>query len=114
MADRELRLGSRPLLSATRLVRSDEVPVDHVSIGAEPVAILDELAALDRPDLDPAAALMVGRGNLHRRHHATQAEALDGLHTLLHVLAGRFCAALGLDRIANGLGMDRRGHDAAI
>ena len=76
MADSESRLGSRPLLSATRhfaLVRSDEVLVDHVAIGAEPVAVLDELAALDRETCTQPPPSWSAGGDLHRRHHARPA-----------------------------------------
>src|SRR5262245_6756693 len=96
------------------LVRGHEMLVDHVAVGPEPVAVLDEFTALDCPNLYPTAALMIGLSNLHRRDHAAQREALDRLHALLHVLAYRLGTALGLDCVSCCLRVDRRDHDAAI
>src|SRR5262245_56900403 len=80
------KLGGRRGGSVAVLVGRREMLVDHVAVGLEPVAVLDELATLDRPHLHPTATLVVGLGNLHRRNHAAQREAIDRLHALLHVL----------------------------
>ena len=88
--------------------------LDHVAVGLEPVAVLDELAALDGPDLHPAAALVVLGRDLHGRHHAAEREVLDRLHALLHVLAGWAGAALGLDGVADRLDVQGGDHHAAI
>src|SRR5262245_1595148 len=71
-----------PELAAAN-VRDDQAPTtasvdgcqmlhDDVAIGLEPFAILDELAALDGPHLHPAAAFMVLRRHLERRHHTAE------------------------------------------
>src|SRR5262245_62735743 len=84
------------------LLRRREVLVDHVAVGLEPLGGLDELAALDRPHLHPAAALMIERRQLHRRHHATERKALDRLHAVLDVDRVRPRPALGLDGVTRG------------
>src|SRR5947199_7118349 len=81
---------------------------DDLRIAAEPLRLLDELAALDLEDLDKSAAFMVRRGNLERRHQTAEAEILDRLEALLHILAGRLLAAVGLDRVADRLDMEGR------
>src|SRR5262245_43882817 len=73
-----------------------EVLLDQGAIALEPVLDLHELAALYRPDLDPAAAFVVGRRDLERRHDAAQGEALDRLHALLHLFRVGLGAVLGL------------------
>ena len=50
-----LSLVGKPLASIDRR----EMLFDHVTIGLEPVTVLDELAALHRPDLYPTTALMI-------------------------------------------------------
>src|SRR6478735_1789088 len=91
-----------------------EMLLDRRAIALEPVLGPDQLAALDGPDLHPAATLVVGRRELHRRQQAAQREALDLLHALLDVLAVRLGAALGLDGVAQRLDLNRRRHDAAV
>src|SRR5438309_364206 len=81
---------------------------DDFRIAAEPLGLLDELAALDLEDLDEPAALMVRRSDLEGRHQATEAEIIDRLEALLHILTGRRLPAIRLDRIANGLDMEGR------
>ena len=88
--------------------------LDHVAVGLEPLAVLDELAALDGPHLHPAAALVVLARHLHGRHHAAEREALDGFHAVLHVLAGGLGPALGLDGVADGFDMQSGDHQASI
>src|SRR6266571_4574787 len=73
--------------------------------GTEPVGLLDELAALDLKDLDPAAALVIGRGDLQGRYQPAEAEVLDRLEALLDLFAGRLLAAIRLDRVAGRLGV---------
>src|SRR6266699_1549437 len=87
---------------------------DDIRIAAEPLGLLDELAALDLKDLDKSAAFMVRRGDLERRHQPAEAEILDRLEALLHVLAGRLLAAVRLDRIANRLDMEGRPQQSAV
>src|SRR5712691_1633160 len=81
---------------------------DDIRIAAEPLGLLDELAALDLEDLDKTAAFVVRRGDLERRHQPAEAEILDRLEALLHILAGRLLPAIGFDRIANRLDMEGR------
>src|SRR6266699_4756370 len=87
---------------------------DDIGIAAEPLGLLDELSALDLEDLDKSAAFMVRRGDLERRHHPAEAEILDRLEALLHILAGRLLSAVGLDRIANRLDMEGRPQQSAV
>src|SRR6266853_3924394 len=87
---------------------------DDIRIAAEPLGLLDELAALDLEDLDKSAAFMVRRGDLEGRHQTTEAEVLDRLEALLHILAGRLLPAIRFDRIANRLDMQRRPQQAAV
>src|SRR6266581_6468554 len=86
---------------------------DDIRIAAEPLGLLDELAAFDLEDLDKSAAFMVRRGDLERRHQPAEADILDRLEALLHVLAGRLLAAIRLDRIADRLDMECRPQQAA-
>src|SRR6266849_4469208 len=81
---------------------------DDLRIAAEPLGLLDELTALDLEDLDKSATLMVRRGDLERRDQTTEAEILDRLKALLHLLAGRLLPAVRFDRIANRLDMEGR------
>src|SRR5260221_12884558 len=81
---------------------------NDLRVAAEPLGLLDELAALDLEDLDKSAAFMVRRGDLEGRHQATEAEIIDRLEALLHILAGRRLAAVRFDRIANRLDMQGR------
>src|SRR6267378_648737 len=78
----------------------------YLRIAAEPFGLLDELAALDLEDLDKSAAFMVRRGDLERRDQTAEAEILDRLEALLHILAGRLLPAVRLDRVADRLDMD--------
>src|SRR6266542_3104435 len=79
---------------------------DDLRIAAEPIGLLHELAALDLEDLDKSAAFMVRRGDLERRHQPAEAEILDRLEALLHILAGRLLAAVRFERIADRLDME--------
>src|SRR5688500_10178807 len=85
------------------LVHRREVLLDHVAVGLEPVAVFDQLAILDGPDLDPATAFVVLARDLHRRHQSAEREALDGFHAVPDLLGTRLGAALGLDGVARGL-----------
>src|SRR5262252_2978937 len=76
---------------------------DDLGISAEPVRFLDEFAALDLEDLHPAAALVVGRGDLKRWHKAAEGKVMDRLEPVLDLLAGRRLAAIGLQRVAGCL-----------
>src|SRR6266568_1883080 len=87
---------------------------DDIRIAAEPLGLLDELAALDLKDLDKSAAFMVRRGDLERRHQPAEAEILDRLEALLYILAGRLLPAIRFDRIANRLDMEGRPQHAAV
>ena len=69
--------------SCPRLIGGLDRVFDNVAIGAEPVGLLDELAVMDLEDLDPAAALVVGRGDLQRRHKTAQGEVVDLFHAFL-------------------------------
>src|SRR5215471_13445539 len=66
-AGRLRRLGGRLLDVLRHHVRVRRVPVGH----------LDELATLHLPDLDEPAALVVGRGDLERRHQPAEGEVRD-------------------------------------
>src|SRR6266478_2875804 len=81
---------------------------DDIRETAEPLGLLDELAALDLKDLDKSAAFMVRRGDLERRNQTTEAEILDRLEALLHLLAGRLLPAIRLDCVADRLDMEGR------
>src|SRR5438445_7400189 len=87
---------------------------DDLRITAEPLGLLDELAALDLEDLDKSAAFMVRRGDLERRHQPAEAEVLDRLEALLHILAGRLLAAICFNRVADRLDMECRPQQAAV
>src|SRR5438046_1640382 len=87
---------------------------DDIRIAAEPLGLLDELAALDLEDLDKSAAFMVRGGDLERRDETAEPEILDRLEALLHILAGRLLPAIRFDRIANRLDMQRRPQQAAV
>src|SRR5262245_371683 len=114
IASRESAARALPGRLSLPLVGGCEMLLDHVTIGLEPLAVLCQLAALDGPDLHPAAALVIFRRHLHRRHHAAERDALDRLSTVLHFLTGGLGAALGLDGIACGFGVDGRDHDTAV
>src|SRR6516162_5312031 len=87
---------------------------DDLRIGAEPVGLLDELAVLDLEDLHPAAALMIGRGDLERRHQPTQGKVFDLLEALLHVLTGRLLAAVHFERVASRLDVEGGPQNATV
>src|SRR5438552_12624609 len=87
---------------------------DDLRIAAEPLGLLDELAALDLEDLYISAALVVGRGDLERWNQTTEAEILDRLEAILHILAGRLLPAVRFERIANRLDMDGGPQHAAV
>src|SRR5215470_3492673 len=106
-----LRAAARPGQASLR--RGDRLG-EHLRIAAEPVGLLDELAALDLEDLHPAATLVVRSAEFHWRDKATQGYVVDRLEALLHVVAGRLCAAFGLNRVANGLDMNGADQEAAI
>src|ERR1043166_8061969 len=112
------RVCAAPLRAAARpgqalFSRGDRLG-EHLRIAAEPLGLLDELAALDLEDLHPAAAFVVGRGDLHGRDEAAEGEVLDLLEALAHVFAGRPLAALGLDGIADRLHLQRDPEQAAV
>src|SRR6266571_4763964 len=87
---------------------------DDIGIAAEPLGLLDELSALDLEDLDKSAAFMVRRGDLERRNQTAEAEILDRLEALLHILAGRLLPAVCLDRVADRLDMEGRPQQATV
>src|SRR5260221_13226620 len=89
-------------------------PGDDLRIGAEPVGLLDELAALDLEDLHPATAFMVGSVDLERRNQTAEAEIVDRFEAFLHIFPGRLLAARRLERIADRLDMDGGPKDAAV
>src|ERR1700730_12349899 len=76
---------------------------DGLRIPAEPLGLLDELAAFDLEDLHPAAAFMVGGSDLERRHQAAEAEIVDLLEAALDLLAGRLFAAVCFEGVADRL-----------
>ena len=86
----------------------------HVRVGRVPVGDLHELAALHLPDLDEPAALVVGRRDLERRHQPAEGEVGDLLEAGLHVGAGDLPVRLGLERVADGLHVERGDEDAAV
>src|SRR5436853_4575605 len=81
---------------------------NDLRIAAEPLGLLDELAALDLEDLDKSTAFMIRRGDLEGRHQTTEAEIIDRLEALLHVLASWLLPAIRFDCIANRLDVQRR------
>src|SRR5215467_3753894 len=98
------------LFSASKmpsLLRCLQRMLDDVAISTEPVRLLDKLAALDLEDLYPAAAFVVSRGDLQRRHEATQGKIADLLEAVLDISSGRRLAAAGFQRITDALDMDR-------
>src|SRR6516162_5477020 len=98
------------LFSASKmpsLLRCLQRMVDDVAIGAEPVGLLDEFAALDLEDLYPAATLMIGRRDLQRRHQAAQRKIADLFESILDVGPGRRFAAIGFQRITDPFDMNR-------
>src|SRR5437870_233132 len=84
---------------------------DDLRIAAEPLGLLDELTALDLEDLDKSAAFMVRRGDLERRHQTPEAEILDRLEALLHILAGRLLPPVRLDRQPRCAAEEMRYHE---
>src|ERR687888_2785937 len=72
---------------------------DDVLVRVEPFGRLHELAVLDLPDLDEAAAFVVLRRDLERRYQPAQREVADLLESLLRVLAGDLAVGLGLERV---------------
>src|SRR5262245_6092160 len=87
---------------------------DDLRIRRVPVGHLHELPALDLPDLHEPAALVIARGDLERRHEATQREVRDLLEAGLHVGARDLAVGLGLQRVADGLDVERGDEHAAI
>src|SRR5215471_12080000 len=102
------------LLRSRTSIDCCQMSLDNVAISLEPLAVLDELTALDGPHLHPTAALVVLGGHRDGRHHAAEREVLDVLHAPLHVLAGGLGPALGLDRIADGLDVQGGCHLAPV
>src|SRR5882724_13141644 len=98
----------------TRLLGLGDRRSDDFRVAAEPLGLLDELAALDLEDLHPAAALMVGRRDVERRQQAAEAEIVDLLEALFDIIAGRRFAAIGLERIAGRLDMDGGPQEATV
>src|SRR5262249_24804049 len=85
-----------------------------VRVGRVPVGDLLELAALHLPDLDEPAALVVGRGHLERRHQPAEGEVVDLLEAGLDVGAGDLAVRLGLERVADGLDVQRGDEHPAV
>ena len=69
---------------------------------------------MDLENLHPAAAFMVGRGDLQWWKEAAQGQVVDLLEAILHIRAGRLFPAIGLDRIADRLDMDCGIEDTAV
>src|SRR6266851_7019238 len=105
---------SASIRRALPLLRLFDGSGDDIRIAPEPLGLLDELAALDLEDLDEPAAFMIRRGDLEGRHQTTEAEVLDRLEALLHILAGRLLPAIRFDRIANCLDMEGRPQQATV
>src|SRR5580700_1770876 len=82
-------LAARPFTRSGLRGVGRELLLDRRTVALEPVLHLHELAAFDRPDLHPAATLVVGRRELQRRYKAAQREAFDRLHALLDILRRR-------------------------
>src|SRR5882724_12665027 len=76
--------------SAPRLLRARGLDVlgQHCRVRREPVRDLFELAALHLPDLHEAAALVIGRRDLERRHQPAEGKVRDLLEARLHVRTG--------------------------
>src|SRR3954454_18057032 len=102
------------IASRLEYLRPGDRLLDHLAIGAEPVAVGHELAALDGEDPDPAAALVVIRGDFERREEAAERKVLDLLSPLLYVVTGRLLAAVQLQRLADRLDLHRRLQQPAI
>src|SRR6516225_11811483 len=83
-------------------------------VSAEPVRLLDELAALDLKNLHPAAAFVVARGDLERRDQAAKREVVDRLEARFDVFAGRGLAAGRLKGVARRLDVERRPEDPKV
>src|SRR5215472_13074619 len=95
-------------------LRSFQRVVDDVTIGAEPIGFLDELAALHLEDLHPAAALVIGWGDFERRNEPVQRKSADLFEALLDVSPGRRFAARQFQSVADPLDMDRRLEQPAV
>src|SRR6266850_8340784 len=85
-----------------------------VLVGGEPVGYPYELAVLHLPDLYEPATLMVGRGDLERRHQPAQGEVRDLLESVLGVDARDLAVGLGLQRVADRLDVQRADEHAAV
>src|SRR5580693_5254156 len=107
-------LAARPFTRSGLRGVGRELLLDRRTVALEPVLHLHELAAFDRPDLHPAATLVVGPRELQPRYKAAQREAFDRLHALLDILRRRSGAALGLDGVAYRLDVQGRDEDTAI
>src|SRR5580704_19169947 len=102
------------LLSASiSLFRGLDRVLDDIAIVAEPAGRLDELAALDLKDLHPAAAFVVGRGDVERRDEASKG-VVDRLQALFDVVPSRLLAAVRLQGTADRIDIDRRLQQAAV
>src|SRR6185295_12967513 len=93
----------RPGTRRLRLPRVLDVLGQHVRVCREPIGGLGELAALDLPDLNEPAALVIGRGDLQRRNEPTEREAGDLLEAGLDVRPGDLAVRLGLQGIPDRL-----------
>src|SRR5437773_652681 len=87
---------------------------DDLGVSADPVGLLDKLAARDLVDLDPAAALVILGRDLERRHQPAKTKIPNLFEALLDVLAGWFLAAGHLEGMADRLDMQRRPQNAAV
>src|SRR5947209_20571813 len=96
------------------LARLLDVSGHDVLIGGEPVGDLLELAALHLPDLHKAAAFMVGFGDLQWRHQSAEGEVRDLLEARLRVDASDLAVRFGLQRVADGLDVQRRNEHATV
>src|SRR6516165_2817155 len=86
----------------------------HFRIPAEPVRLLDELTVMDLEDLHPSAAFVIGGRYLERRHETAQGEAMDLFETVLHILSRRLLSAVGLQRIADRLDVERGVEESTV
>src|SRR5215831_9138806 len=99
--------------SAISVGRGD-VLLHDLAVGLEPLGRLLELTAFDGPDLHPAAALVVLRGDVEGRNEPAESEVFDLLHPVLDVLTAWLAAALGLDGVADRFEVDGCEKHAAV
>src|ERR1700737_1095922 len=102
------------LLSARLVSASDRARLfglgnrlgDELRIATEQLGLLDKLAALDLEHLNPPPPFLGPPGHLEWRNQSSQTEIVDLFEALLHVLARRLLAAVGVQRVADRLDMD--------